>query len=458
MSSSLTYYKVTAGDTVNAETWVRYENKVSYSRNMNIAALAGLLAGNFNFTQPFETYTLSQTTTAFSNALTSAGFMGDGADTETPFAYINYILFDESMNQVDAGWRRVSEDAGFDPGQEALTFHQHKRLALTEPVHVPENGYIYIWVSNESEGTKVWFDDVKVTHTQVVVTQASDYGVWGDVLREQKAPEFTYRHGYQGNFSEKDEETGWNHFELREYDAVIGRWMIPDPMRQHSSPYLSMGNNGVNKIDVTGGLDEYELINGVITLMRVDCDQDMDYLTVNGERQAFAKGLLSPNIDINNDGMETSNILGGINLAKFISFNIATEIAGVQYKSEKNEYLLVINPYYNSTAEYVGDKVVRMGSVWQINPKHSSGDFTGVPIMAFHIHSGHPDQIASLGRANPSEDDKIIAVQAWLTGQYESLNKWVIIAKYPMNNGATISETTVNMRSNGGTQTTYYNE
>ena len=73
-------------------------------------------------------------------------------------------------------------------------------------------------MSNESEGTKVWFDDLKVTHIQIVVTQASDYGVWGDVLRELKAPEFTYRHGYQGKYSEKDEETGWNHFELREYD------------------------------------------------------------------------------------------------------------------------------------------------------------------------------------------------------------------------------------------------
>jgi RHS repeat-associated protein len=271
--------KVNAGDTVNAETWVRYENKLSYTRNLNIATLAGLLAGNFTFTTGFEGFTVPQTTTAFSNALTSAGFMGDGADDEKPFAYINYILYDESMTMVDAGWRRVDESMGFDAGQEALTFHQPKRLALAEPVYVPENGYIYIWVSNESEGTKVWFDDLKVTHTQIVVTQASDYGVWGDVLRELKAPEFTYRHGYQGNFTEKDEETGWNHFELREYDAVVGRWLSADPMREDFSLYVGMSNSPNNHIDPDGGAarDIVRLLNGR-EVDRVRTDDDFDII------------------------------------------------------------------------------------------------------------------------------------------------------------------------------------
>ena len=67
-----------------------------------------------------------------------------------------------------------------------------------------------------------------------------------------------YRYGYQGSFSEEDAETGWNHFELREYDPVIGRWLIPDPMRQHFSPYLSMSNNWMNRVDPTGGEDWYK--------------------------------------------------------------------------------------------------------------------------------------------------------------------------------------------------------
>jgi RHS repeat-associated protein len=75
------------------------------------------------------------------------------------------------------------------------------------------------------------------------------------VLREQKADEalYNYRYAYQGQFAEKDEETGWNHFELREYDAVIGRFTRIDPARQFASPYVGMGNDPVSGVDPTGG-------------------------------------------------------------------------------------------------------------------------------------------------------------------------------------------------------------
>jgi RHS repeat-associated protein len=113
---------------------------------------------------------------------------------------------------------------------------------------------VYVWVSNESENTKVWFDDLKVTHRSSRVTQATDYYAWGNVMRENKSPEdVRYRYGYQGQFAEKDEETGWNHFELREYDAVIGRWLIRDPLREFWSPYLAMGNNPISMTDPRGG-------------------------------------------------------------------------------------------------------------------------------------------------------------------------------------------------------------
>ncbi|HEY3387078.1 MAG TPA: RHS repeat-associated core domain-containing protein, partial [Saprospiraceae bacterium] len=78
-------------------------------------------------------------------------------------------------------------------------------------------------------------------------------GVWGDVLREQKTDESKYRFGYQGQFAERDEETGWNHFELREYDPVIGRWSAVDPLREFYSPYLGMGNNPISTFDPNGG-------------------------------------------------------------------------------------------------------------------------------------------------------------------------------------------------------------
>jgi hypothetical protein len=39
------------------------------------------------------------------------------------------------------------------------------------------------------------------------------------------------------------------------YEPVVGRWMVPDPMRQYWSPYIAFGNNPLNRIDPDGGTD-----------------------------------------------------------------------------------------------------------------------------------------------------------------------------------------------------------
>ena len=64
-----------------------------------------------------------------------------------------------------------------------------------------------------------------------------------------------YRYGYQGEHAEKDPETGKEAFELRLWDSRIGRWLTTDPYRQHSSPYLGMGNNPITRVDHDGGCD-----------------------------------------------------------------------------------------------------------------------------------------------------------------------------------------------------------
>ena len=60
-----------------------------------------------------------------------------------------------------------------------------------------------------------------------------------------------YRYAYQGQ--EKDSETGKEAFELRLWDARIGRWLTTDPAGEFASPYLGMGNNPISLIDPDGG-------------------------------------------------------------------------------------------------------------------------------------------------------------------------------------------------------------
>jgi RHS repeat-associated protein len=81
----------------------------------------------------------------------------------------------------------------------------------------------------------------------------ADYYPGGFVMSDrQKVAPNPYRFGYQGEFAEKDPETGFNQFEARLYDSRIGRWMVPDPAGQYWSPYNGMGNNPINGVDPDG--------------------------------------------------------------------------------------------------------------------------------------------------------------------------------------------------------------
>jgi RHS repeat-associated protein len=86
----------------------------------------------------------------------------------------------------------------------------------------------------------------------VDVLSYTDYYPHGGVLPGRNfVSSPSYKLGYQGQ--EKDAETNFSNFELRQMDARLGSWFNPDPMGQYFSPYLAMGNNPVSQIDPTGG-------------------------------------------------------------------------------------------------------------------------------------------------------------------------------------------------------------
>ena len=110
----------------------------------------------------------------------------------------------------------------------------------------------------------VYFDDLKITITTssqptMGATDVADYYPFGLRMRGNLN---SYRFGYLSlsrscigsEYAEDEtEETGWNSFELRNYDPVIGRWMTVDPYNQYWSGYIGMGNDPVNGVDPDGG-------------------------------------------------------------------------------------------------------------------------------------------------------------------------------------------------------------
>jgi RHS repeat-associated protein len=128
--------------------------------------------------------------------------------------------------------------------------------AISAPnVKVPKNGYAFVYLSNESK-TPVYFDDFTVTHVRGRIIEENVYDPYGLKIKGISAKAIDKgdnKYGYQGEFEEDEEETGWDEFDLRMYDPQIGRWVGVDCYDEFPSSYISMGNNPVNLIDPDGG-------------------------------------------------------------------------------------------------------------------------------------------------------------------------------------------------------------
>jgi RHS repeat-associated protein len=243
---------VSAGDQVDLSAWARFKNKNNYTKAPIKSIIANVLAGQYAFSNGLES--VAQAATNFNAGLTGLVATNE-TDTDRPYAYLNYIVFNSSYVKVDGGAQRVPLEAGFEEAQRGSGFTDNNLVKFVDPISISQTGYVYVWVSNESEATEVWFDDVSVVHRKPLLAQATDYESWGGVLREQRWEDLDarYRYSFQGQFNERDEETSWHHYELREYDDIIGRWTSIDPKRAGFSPYIGMGNNPVNKVDPDGG-------------------------------------------------------------------------------------------------------------------------------------------------------------------------------------------------------------
>jgi RHS repeat-associated protein len=89
---------------------------------------------------------------------------------------------------------------------------------------------------------------------ELTIHSFADYYPFGSPLPgRQQISSPSYEHGYQGQFTTKDEETGLDAFELRMWDSRLARWTSTDPYGQYHSPYLGMGNNPVSQVDPDGG-------------------------------------------------------------------------------------------------------------------------------------------------------------------------------------------------------------
>lgn len=142
-----------------------------------------------------------------------------------------------------------------------------------------DTGYMYLTFSLSqraisSDNEIYYLDNVKITDITTndtpIMLAKKDYYPFGMPMPERN-DEGAYRYAYQGQ--EKDPETGMEAFELRLWDARIGRWLTTDPGNQFYSPYLGMGNNPMNGVE-SRGADWWQLTkDGSLVLIKETSDR-----------------------------------------------------------------------------------------------------------------------------------------------------------------------------------------
>ena len=154
--------KVMAGDKIDIFGKSYYLNTTNVSNaNSTALDLLGLMSNMLlGPTNPAggKGFTASLLNTANSGLVPSSFFRGNNGETggTVPKAYINYLLFDEQFKCVGGNFSRVGSSG---------TVKNHYNDASMQNIPVTKNGYIFVYVSNESN-LKVYFDNLQVIHTR----------------------------------------------------------------------------------------------------------------------------------------------------------------------------------------------------------------------------------------------------------------------------------------------------
>ncbi|MEM9337678.1 MAG: DUF6443 domain-containing protein [Bacteroidota bacterium] len=248
---------IAVGDEVEMEVWAKYDDGVSWN-NSSISTIATLVSSIFGGAS--TGVGAERAVTSLENALQDPGDYGlfENAPKEVTSAYLQYLFFDKSytFRPEHSSYVSVSDVAE----------GQWERLE-TGKLSFPEAGYLFVYVSNESDQPDiVYFDDLKIIHespnSSFKVSQVNDYYPFG-MLTQNSWRNPDYQDPgllYQSYYNTYDSLSETHDFFLRNYDPTLGRWLQVDPYNQFASPYAGMGNSPHVGVDPDGGF--WHLIAG----------------------------------------------------------------------------------------------------------------------------------------------------------------------------------------------------
>jgi RHS repeat-associated protein len=222
--------------------------------NMAVSDLLLSFTGSSLITGAKGSLTTSQVEGIPGNSASLQNFINRTPASNQAKAYLNWVLLDDQLKYVSSGSDPVAAGGGY-------RLHD---FYINSPVTVTKNGYLYVFVSNESN-LSVYFDNLTLTHTNGSVLEETHYYPWGLTIAgisSKTAGAVANRYEYNGKekqHKEFSDGTGLEYYDFaaRMYDVQLGRWMVNDPLAQkypNLSPYTYCANDPVVHIDPDGKL------------------------------------------------------------------------------------------------------------------------------------------------------------------------------------------------------------
>ncbi len=248
--------RVMSGDQLDISAKSYYLSRTGSISNVSpvqdiLSTLAGGLAGVTGGTHG-TTGELGDPLT--SPLLPALNFMRTDVNTATPNkpkAWLNWVLLNERLEIVPEG------SGGIHVGDADAI----RTLAQTG-ITVPKNGYLYVYVSNETELWDVFFDDIRVAHRSGAILEETHYYPFGLTMQaiSSKAAN-RLKNNFKYNGIELNTDFDLNLYEAfyRSLDPQIGRWWQIDPEVERThvwSPYVVGFNNPVSNNDPLGNIPE----------------------------------------------------------------------------------------------------------------------------------------------------------------------------------------------------------
>jgi RHS repeat-associated protein len=243
--------KVYPGDKVKIDAYAKYWQPTSNSGGLSTFASMLTTAFGVSAASTGDALRAYNTLNNF-GGLVAAG-TAHGSNAGDPKGFVTILLFDKNYNFLDAAWDQIDADYTQSSNIAVKDAFDH----LQQEVTVREEGYVYIYLSNESPTqVDIYFDDVAVTHTKSRVLQYNEYYPLGLQTASSWTRENTTGNNFlynQGN--ELNPTSGWYETFYRGYDASLGRFLQVDPEATRYadfSTYHYAGNNPVLLNDPSG--------------------------------------------------------------------------------------------------------------------------------------------------------------------------------------------------------------